>query len=222
MLKDLLFAWRDKSLLNQMYGEFTQMMKDAEWMFSAVCNLLLKGEEEKDLHKTLFSCDILINKTERKIRKQIVEHLSIRPKTDLVACLVLMSVVKDAERIGDYCKNLYDVWRLYGGTLKPGEFTNILTELQGELLETFGKVIKAFAEEDETLGHEVVENEMRFGKRLEDALVAIANSSISTKSAVCYTLACRHLKRISAHLGNIASSVIMPVHKIDYFDEKWH
>jgi len=222
MLKDLLFAWRDKSLLNTMYDEFTQMLKNDEWMFRKVSALLFYGEEEPDFHKELFACDILVNKTERRIRKQIVEHLTIRPKTDIVACLVLMSVVKDAERIGDYCKNLYDVWRLYGGTLKPGEFTNILIEMQKEILDTFGKVVKAFAEEDETLGHEVVENELRYGKRLDDAVVMLANSTISTKAAVCYTLACRHLKRISAHLGNIASSVIMPVHKIDYFDEKWH
>jgi len=31
----------------------------------------------------------------------------------------------------------------------------------------------------------------------------------------------RYLKRVRAHLGNIASSVVMPIHKIDYFDEKW-
>jgi len=38
---------------------------------------------------------------------------------------------------------------------------------------------------------------------------------------VCLALAFRFLKRVNAHLGNIASSVVMPLHKIDYFDEKW-
>jgi phosphate uptake regulator len=222
MLKDLLNAWRDRSLLNTMYGEFKEMLKNAEWMFSKVTELLLKGGEAgEELQKKLFSCDILINKTERRIRKQIVEHLTIRPGADIAACLVLMSVVKDAERVGDYCKNLYDVWRLYGGPLKPGPFTDIIAALREELLVTFEKVTKAFSEEDEILGHEVIEKELAFAKRVDEAVVMLASSQMAVKSAVCYTLAFRHMKRISAHLGNIASAVVMPVHKIDYFDKKW-
>ena len=27
-------------------------------------------------------------------------------------------------------------------------------------------------------------------------------------------------KRIIAHLGNVASSLVMPLHKLDYYDEK--
>lgn len=222
MLKDLLDVWRDKSLMNKMYDEFSQMLRDGEWMFREVGDLLLRGEEGGDLQKSLFKKDITINKTERRIRTQIIEHLAIRPKTDISACLILMSVGKDAERIGDYCKNLYDVWRLYGGPLKKSGFTETLGEMQQSLLETFGKVAKAFNEVDEKLGLEVVENELKFGKRFNETVALLAKSDLPTKDAVCLTLACRHMKRISAHLGNIASAVVMPVHKIDYFDEQWH
>ena len=222
MLRELLAAWRDRSLLNKMYDEFTQMLNDAEWMYREVCELLLTGEEGRDLQKSLFKRDININKTERRIRKQIIEHLAIRPKTDVAPCLILMSVVKDAERIGDYCKNLYDVWRLYGAPLQVGEFTETISELHRDMLDTFGKVTKAFAAADEKIGYEVVENELRYGRQLDDAVTLLANSTLPTKDAVCLTLTYRHMKRISAHLGNIASSIIMPVHKIDYFDEKWH
>lgn len=222
MLRELIDAWRDKSLLNKMYEEFTRMLNDADWMFREVCELLLKGEEGRDLQKSLFKRDIAINKTERRIRKQIIEHLAIRPGTDVAACLILMSVVKDAERIGDYCKNLYDVWRLCGGPLRPSDFTESIEEMYQGLLGTFQKVAKGFAKADEKLGYDVVESELRFGRQLDDTVILLANSDLAAKDAVCLTLACRHMKRISAHLGNIASSVVMPVHKIDYFDEKWH
>jgi phosphate uptake regulator len=31
----------------------------------------------------------------------------------VAACLALMSVAKDAERIGDYCKNVFEVGQFY-------------------------------------------------------------------------------------------------------------
>ena len=34
-----------------------------------------------------------------------------------------------------------------------------------------------------------------------------------------WALALRHMKRVHAHLCNIASSVVQPVHRLDYFDE---
>ena len=41
-------------------------------------------------------------------------------------------------------------------------------------------------------------------------------SDISTREAVCTTLFVRGLKRIQAHLANIASSIVLPVHEIDH------
>lgn len=221
MLKDLFNIWRDRSMFNAMYDEFTQMINNAEWMFREVCELLLGGEAGHETQKTLFKTDISINKAERRIRKRLLEHLNTHPQADIGACLVLMSVVKDAERIGDYCKNLFNVWRMYGGPLKPGRFAELIEEMRRRLLGTFGKVINAFTKVDEELGEELVENEVRYGKRLDDAIAVLANSDLPAKDAVCLTLTLRHMKRVSGHLGNIASAVVMPVHKIDYFDRDW-
>jgi hypothetical protein len=38
---------------------------------------------------------------------------------------------------------------------------------------------------------------------------------------VTYTLLARFDKRIAGHLGNIASSRVMPLHKLDSFDEQY-
>ena len=44
---------------------------------------------------------------------------------------------------------------------------------------------------------------------------------LTNRQVVAYTLAARYHKRIAAHLGNIASSLVMPLHKLDYFDEEY-
>ncbi len=222
MFRELLEAWRSKDVLSQMYEEFSQMLEDTEWMFRSVRNVLLEGSPASDLGEELYARDIRVNKTERKIRKQVVEHLSICPGTHVSACLVLMSVVKDAERIGDYAKNLFEVERLARGQLAGNGYVTAFRELFADIGRTFEKTRTAFREGDSDLGHEIIEHELEIGHRCEDLVKRLAEDSLECRRAVSFTLTARFLKRVSAHLGNIASSVVMPIHKIDYFDEKWH
>jgi phosphate uptake regulator len=221
MLKDLLEVWREKSLLGKMYDEFTQMLADARWMFKESCEAVFQEEGITGMRSSLFKRDININKTERRIRKQIVEHFAIRPGMDVTACLILMSVVKDAERLGDYCKNIYDTREIMGGPLPKDEFYDRLYAAHAQILETFNKVAAAFSQADEKTGYEIIQKEVEMGKEFDGMIKDIADSSLATRHAVVVTLVTRHFKRIDAHLGNIASTVVMPLHKIDYFDEKW-
>jgi phosphate uptake regulator len=55
----------------------------------------------------------------------------------------------------------------------------------------------------------------------EKLFFRLAGDNLSCRQAVSYTLAVRYLKRVSAHLKNLATSLVMPIHKLDYFDEKW-
>jgi len=222
MLRELIKAWRGKDILSQMYDELTQMLDDSEWMFRNVSAILLDGQAPGELGAELYERDVRVNKMERSIRKQIVEHLTVSPGSHVTACLILMSVVKDAERIGDYCKNLFEVQSLAHGGLSEERYVPALKELVDDILDTFEKTRRSFAEGDTDLGHEIIEHELEIGHRCEDLIKRLAEDALTCRVAVACTLAARYLKRVSAHLGNIASSVVMPIHKIDYFDEKWH
>jgi phosphate uptake regulator len=219
--KELLSVWKGKDLLNKMYEELIEMLKNTEKMFSSVADLLMENKFNKKISASLFSTDIKVNKTERKIRKQIVEHLIIGG-TDVPACLVLMSVAKDVERIGDFCKNLLEVAEMLGNKLENDNYTQFFKDLIKELKDTFKRTEDAFAKSDEVIAHDIIERELAIAKQCDEILYRLSKDSLSCKEAVCYTLIVRYLKRVCAHLGNVASSVVMPVHKIDYFDEKWH
>ena len=56
--------------------------------------------------------------------------------------------------------------------------------------------------------------------RADGLLPRIANSSFTSQAAVSAALTARFYKRIVAHTVNILSTVIMPIHKIDFFDEE--
>ena len=46
-----------------------------------------------------------------------------------------------------------------------------------------------------------------------------AQSSYDASTTAAVVLATRYYKRIGGHVLNILSSVVMPLHKIDYYDE---
>ena len=53
-----------------------------------------------------------------------------------------------------------------------------------------------------------------------DALVArISQSSYDACATTALVLGTRYYKRIGGHVLNVLSSVVMPLHKVDYFNE---
>jgi phosphate uptake regulator len=55
--------------------------------------------------------DETINVGERMVRRMVAQHLTINPEQDLPSSLVLISIVHDVERIGDYTKGLIELSR---------------------------------------------------------------------------------------------------------------
>ena len=131
-----------------------------------------------------------------------------------------MSVIKDAERIGDYCKNINEVNDYHHLGDDRNDLVRDLRELDQEVEGTFQRVAKTFRESDEKSAQELIEREREVAKRCDDLLHRILKAdNLSIPQAVAIALIARYLKRVAAHLGNIATSVVMPIHKLDYYDE---
>ena len=109
MFKNISAFLKGHSFLDNTLQEFKEMLDNAQSMYAQVCQSLIHGDANDNLKENIYSLDARINDLERDIRKKVVEHLVLQPTVDVSTCLVLMSVVKDAERLGDYCKNLYEV-----------------------------------------------------------------------------------------------------------------
>jgi len=222
MLSELLKMWRRIDLVKQALENFLSMIDLVESTFGAAADALLGKIKTADAKEIIYKTDIKVNKTERTVRKDLVKHLAVNPRGDAPACLILMSASKDAERAGDYCKNLLEVAGMLREPMTSLKYADDIREMIAQVHATFGKTRQAFAEDDQTLGHEVIVEEIQIAKRGDAMVEKIANDdSLDANQAVCLALTFRFLKRVNAHLGNIASSVVMPLHKIDYFDEKW-
>jgi len=220
MFESLMAFWKGKDFLTEVLEEFKEMLNDTKRMFVSVCGALIKGRGGPDLEDRIYKIDKRVNRLEREIRKRIVEHLSIRPGTDVPVSLVLMSVVKDAERVGDYCKNLLEITKLLDKPIEKNRFRELFNGIDKKILETFEMTEKAFIESDEEVAKQLMYLEREIVKNCDEIVEKTAKGSLSANEAVCFALLARYFKRVAAHLANIGSSVILPISDLDFFDEK--
>lgn len=220
MFKNLLQFWKGKDFLSQVLEEFKSMLDDAQIMFDSVCRRLIDKKEEPGLKDKVYGTDKQVNDLQRDIRKRIIEHLSLQPSVDVSTCLLLMSVVKDAERLGDYAKNLYEVSTMIKKPLNKEKYLELFGNIEKEISELFKATKTAFIESDENNATKSWEYKTKIAKRCDQIIEKLAESQLSVNEAVCFALMARYFKRITAHLTNIATSVILPLADLDYFDEK--
>ncbi len=219
MFKNLLGFHKGKDFLTKVLDEFERMLEDTERIYTLVCKRLLDNVEEPNLKDKIYEIDKDVNRLQRDIRKRIVEHLSLQPTVNVTACLLLMSVVKDAERLGDYSKNLYEVTELLEKPIDRAVFSHFFGELDKDILTLFKQTKEAFIESDESKAELTWGYQNKIKHWCDNTVKELAKSDLSVNEAVCFALTARHFKRLASHLTNIATSVILPLSDLDYFDE---
>ena len=220
MFNSLMSFWKGKDFLSQVIDDFSEMLDRSENIFTMVSRALLENDKPENLKDTVYEVDKKINQLERGIRRRIVEHLTLQPTVDTSMCLCLMSVVKDAERIGDYTKNLFEVIELLEKPIDRATFDTYFNGMNDNILKLFKDTKQAFVQEDDAKAKATYHLESRIVKECDAILINLAASDLSTNEGVCYALIARYYKRIAAHLVNISTSVVLPISQLDYFDEK--
>lgn len=218
MLRKLFGFWHPKSLLSEMIERFTQMIKGGKRMFESVTEKFVRQERLEPAFEELRARDKEINLAEQAIRRMIVEHLVVNPKEDLPACLILMSVVKDAERIGDYCKNIAEVARKVKPIKREDEYFKLLKSMRGNILELFQWAIDAFAKSDVALAQKIIKKKFSITSRCDSMVDKILDEESPHKNSTAYALLFRYYKRITSHIVNITTSVVTSVDRIDFVD----
>lgn len=198
-------------LVEQALGYVHTMITNGHMMFAASTAHLLDNEI---LDEDLKALDEVINECEKKVRRVVLEHLAMQPKRDLVFCLKMISVVHEAERIGDLCKSLARMVSLakkkrVGPTIQP------LRSMRDTVLEMFRMMEEGFFQGDEATAQALMQLHQEMKSRTGKNLQEIAkNEHITPNEATLLTLGTHLIGRISSHLSNITSTVILPFDEI--------
>jgi phosphate uptake regulator len=168
----------------------------------------------------LFKRDVQVNKLERAIRKQVIAHLSISGnRASLPYCLLLISLVKDVERIGDYTKNLAEAPEYYDGSLPDDAAIAELREIRSGVETAFAATSAVFEASDRERALALIRQGRDLTHRCDLLVERISRSDYPASLTTATVLGARYYKRIAAHILNVLSSVVMPLHKLDYYDE---
>ena len=164
--------------------------------------------------------DKKINEFERDVRRKVMTHLAVGGKEDIGSGLVLVSVVIDIERIGDYTKNIYDLAVNHPQKLHGGSLEDRLSEIQSHVLNLFEDSTEAFINQNIEKARDLMgfykENISSQCDSITNDIIIGKITDLDISSASSIGLYARYLKRISAHSRNLISSIVNPFERIGY------
>ena len=222
MIKDLLNIFKGDSLLDKAFQQSYEMLDITKKMFVEASDSLRHRQDNK-LNTSIYDQDIAVNKYEREVRKNVFNHLTVSGVGDIYAGLVLISIIIDIERLGDYTKNIIELAENHPKKLKGGKYEKDLEKIEQAIIDSYSITKEAFQQGDKDKADSMLKDYEWVNKLCDKHLIDYIkekDDSVSVCDAVTLALYYRFLKRINSHLRNIVSSVVNPFHKIGFYKKK--
>ncbi len=218
MFKQLLSVFKKDSLMNRAYEQSFEMISITHDMFLKA-KKSLRHTEDNQIDIDIYDKDIEVNKFEREVRRNVLNHLILSDKAELPSGLILVSIIIDIERIGDYTKNIVELAMNHPQTLKGMDFEKDLQKIEQAISELFTQTRICFEKSDKELALNILKDYGWINRLCDDIvikLVKIKNTEMTPGDAVSLALYLRWLKRIHSHLRNIVTSVVNPFDRIGF------
>ena len=220
MWNDIVRLFRSESALEAAYDEAILMLKESHSMFDdSVAALHAEGTLEVDIYKR----DRQLNKYERSVRRKIVTHMSVSSKPDINLGLVLTAIVIDIERIGDYTKNIVELAGSVEGPFDGLELHDEVLSIEKLLGEMFDDIVPALEESDEARARGIMGSHSMIAEKVDEHVRSLSSGeALVGRSGHAATTAMylRFLKRVSAHIKNVATSVVNPYYRIGFREKE--
>jgi phosphate transport system protein len=220
MLRELLSILRSGEPLTPLGDSFTKMVELASDLTIRAGRIYFLETTDPQELLEVRKQDTKVNKLQRKIRKRVVMHLSAAGNVpDLPYCLLLMSLVKDVERIGDYAKELSVIPEFAPPSFSEHEIVQELRLIRAGVDEMMAHLQGVL----NTYDNEQAVKMIRHGRGLIDrgdgVLRLLAAHSFDPATHTALVLGTQYYRRLCGHALNLLSSVVVPLHKLDYYDE---
>ena len=217
-MKELLYIFHKQSETDKIVQEAISLLEVEFEMFKQVTKTLRQSnrcETEIDIKAE----DKKINRFQMDSRRRIFTHLTVSGPEELNSGLVLMCILNDVERIGDYFKNILELAISHPKRLSGGEIETGVQELEKQIVRIFTATVEAMKTQDLELARKAMQIHLPVTKKVERMLSRLLRNRVgglNPGEAIAITLYLRFLKRIASHLTNIASSVVNPLDRIGY------
>ncbi len=194
---------------------FVSMLADGRRVFDLAMSARVGGADPATLAADLNETEERTDEAERRIRRLVLVHASVHGATDIPACLMYMSIAKDAERISDLSKSLFGI-ATTAGPPPPGALRDDFVRLKDEISPMISEAARIFEHDDPDAAAGFIERAQDLQQYCHDRIDALLIGDADIPQAAASGLTYRHLSRIVANLLNIVSSVVVPLDQLDY------
>ena len=211
------FFRSDEGGISQIESQVQRMIADARHTFDLAMNAVTGGAVETvadEVRRT----DRQINLTEIEIRRELLVHISVHGTAAAGEMLVFMNMIKDLERIGDYNKNIFDL-ALEKVSFSGDEDLEQILGFRDELSSRIALMGEILDTRDEDRARAYIERGDHLRREFDGLVNELVHATAPALVAVPRALLYRFLKRVAAHCANVVTAVVMPVDRLDYFDE---
>lgn len=186
--------------------------------FGLAADALFGRVAASDVMQPIRKSDRKVNRAEREIRRELIVHAGVAGPADFPLMLVYMSIIKDIERVGDYAKNVWDLAN--DGFTLAGADDSADWQTRIERTKTLiGQAATIFHDRDIDGATTLLPEVDSWLSDFDAEVSAWVQSDAGASHAVPRALLNRYLKRITAHLMNVMTAVVMPFDRLDYWDE---
>jgi len=222
MIKEILSIFKQNTLMDRAFQRSFEMLDLTHKMYIQSKDIL-RNKDHAQADFDINDEDLAVNKYQREVRKDVFNHLALTGVDQLSSGLVLVSIVIDLERIGDFTKNIVELAVNHAARLHGDKCEEDLVKIENAVEDSFKRTIECFKNADEKIGRELLKDYKWVSKLTDKCLMDLVNEvdeTIKVGSAVSLALYFRSLKRINGHLRNITTSVVNPFHRIGFKPKK--
>ncbi len=170
--------FRDSDQLEAVEQQLVEMLANCQDTFRLGTAAVFGEMDVTKAGDLLDAVDKDLNKTERAIRRELLVHGTVRgAEVDQGLMLTYMSVAKDIERIGDYCKNIWNLAQM-GVNLSGGFDSDELTKHCERVANLIKAALDAFAEQDAEKVHKLIPGIKDDAQHYDRHLIEFVNSDL--------------------------------------------
>jgi phosphate transport system protein len=211
------FRGGSQSAMDDVRLTIVQMLRDSNDVFTAASDAVFGGGKSKATKREVRSTDRGINEMQADVRRTLMVHASVN-LADLPLVLQYASIVKDAERVGDYAKNVYDLAK-YGTSFDGSPDEDQLEEYRNAVRGLIDDAADIFEAVDTERAQALLAKADGFLDEYDECVRAQFAATGATSDAVARALYYRFLKRMTAHVMNVLTALVQPLDRLDYYDE---
>ena len=206
-------------LLDSIDAKLSELLTNSMHAYDISMSCLLGDTNLETVREDLYSTDKQINELHREVRREMIIHSAVNSRNlDIPLLLSYMTMSKDIERIGDYCKNLFEIAET-GNSFAKGDDLDTYMELKNDIGKLIVYLQSCLNLDDESKVQDLITLGSSLNNDLDEKITALLEDKEKIQHPVATTLFYRYLKRIVSHIVNAATAIIMPTDQIDYLDE---